>query len=345
MLAKQLLCILLPVSIMACNDVVIDERTSSSSGDSTGGSSSASTSSGSAFCPTGAARTKLGTSNDGATAGIVSDGAWIYWVKNNGEVWRAGPANAPPEMMIGGLGEALRTIAIDGDAAYVVDYAKALYRIEKLNFAVKMLAMGSFVAVAVDGERVYVTQPDGVYSLDKQGGTPELLATIDGADSVVVDEANVYVRSVGTSADKTGRIVRVSKAGGPAIDMAQKAPLAYHYFSQEIAVDATHLYWVDPSAGTLSRAPKDGSVGSVLVMGLADPVSVAVDEAFVYLSIRGKDGGSLEERAVAKVPKAGGAITYIAHGADVSAFGVALDGTNAYWTQLVTGGVVETACK
>jgi len=98
-------------------------------------------------------------------------------------------------------------------------------------------------------------------------------------------------------------------------------------------------------AGTLSRALKSGGGEEILADGLADPVSVAIDDAFVYFTLRGKDGGSLEDRAVAKVPKAGGAITYIAKGADVSAFGVAVDGTNAYWTQAVTDGLVETACK
>jgi hypothetical protein len=334
MLAKQMLCFLLPISLVACGDVAIDDRTSDST--TTGGAS---------FCSTGAARTKLGTSNDGATAGIVSDGSGVYWVNDSGQVWRAEPVDSSPEVMVEGVGELLWTIAVDADAVYVIDYAKALYRIEKTTLAVKTLAMGSFVAVAADGQRVYITQPDGLYSLDKQGGTLELLATIEGADSVAVDETNVYVRSVGTSADLMARVVRVSKAGGDAVDIAQKAPLAYHYFSQEIVVDATHVYWIDSSAGTLSSALKGGGGEEILAKGLADPVSVAVDEAFVYFSVRGKDGGSLDDRAVAKVPKAGGAIMYIAHGADVSAFGVAVDGTNTYWTQAVTGGVVETACK
>ena len=344
MLAKQWLCFLIPLTFVACDDVVVDER-SSTGGDSTTSSGSGSTGNGSPFCATGAARTKIGKSYGSATEGIVSDGSWVYWVYENGAVWRAGPANAAPEAMVEGIGDLLRTIAIDTDAVYVVDYSKALYRIDKGSLGVKTIATGSFAAVAADGQRVYVTQPDGVYAMENQGGPLQLLAAIDGADSVAVDAANVYVRSVGTVADKMARVVRVPKAGGEAVDIAKKASLAYHYFSQEIAVDATHVYWVHSSAGTLSRALKSGGGEEILADGLADPVSVAIDDAFVYFTLRGKDGGSLEDRAVAKVPKAGGAITYIAKGADVSAFGVAVDGTNAYWTQAVTDGLVETACK
>jgi hypothetical protein len=93
------------------------------------------------------------------------------------------------------------------------------------------------------------------------------------------------------------------------------------------------------------KAPKYGGAPIELASGLSDPMSLTVDDEFVYFTVRGTDAGPLEDRAVAKVRKTGGAIEYIAHGSAVSAFGIAVDETRAYWTQKVVDGAVVTACK
>lgn len=336
MITRWLLCLTLAIPSMGCIELGTDDPNATSGSSSSAGG-------GSEICTTGANLVKIGSGNDGATIGIVSDALGIYWVNDSGSVWHAGPKGVSPMSLASLVGTKFTTIATDTDAVYVIDYATALYRFEKTAEQSTLLAQGSFIGVAVDATHVYVTGTAGLSRIAKQGGQLESIVAIPGADSLAVDEKNVYVRAIGP--DSMAHILRVEKLGMASEDLLPAEPLAYHYFSQELAVDATHVYWVDSSGGTISRIPKDGGTKEVLASGVADPVSIAVDEAFVYFTVRGKTGGSLEDRAVAKVPKKGGDISYIAHGSQVSAYGLAVDATNAYWTQKVTTGVVETACK
>lgn len=340
MMGRGMLCLMVPILLAACDGAVTDGQTSGTGGGAGNGGNG-----GSSTCATGDRRAALGDKGDSATLGIVSDTSGVYWVKDDATVWHAAPGGGAAAILAENVGKLPYTLASDADALYVVDYAAALYRVDKMSGATVMLAQGAFVAVAVDDKSIYLTEAEGVYRVDKKAGNPQLWAPLAGADSVVVDNDFVYARSAGTTVDSTSRVVRVPKLGGNPVEIAAPSPLEYHYFAQELAVDAKNVYWVHASNGTISKAPKDGGPEEVLVAGLADPESIAIDADFVYFTVRGKDGGSKEDRAVAKVSKNGGAVIFIAHGAQVSAFAIAVDDTNAYWTQHVIGGVVETACK
>lgn len=335
MVARLLLCLLLPVVSMGCLELGTEDPNATSGGNTTGGTSGT--------CVTGANFMSLALSEESGTNGIVSDSSGIYWVNGLGTVWQAGPKGASPRPMASKVADQLYTIATDEEAVYVVNYATALHRIDKKTESVTTLATGSFVGLAVDATAVYLTGAGGVKRFDKQQMTVADFASISGADSLALDADYVYVRA--QVANSMARTVRVSKKDLTLEDIASPEISDYHYFSQEIAVDTTHVYWVNPSAGSISRVLKTGGATELIISGLADPKSITLDEAFVYFTIRGKTGGSTEDRAVAKVPKAGGPITYIAHGSQVSAHAIAVDETNAYWTQKVTNGVVETACK
>jgi len=129
-----------------------------------------------------------------------------------------------------------------------------------------------------------------------------------------------------------------------------------------IAVDATHVYWVNlgrPSSGggypngTVNEVPIGGGTVTTLATGpsaAAGPgASVAVDGTHVYWI----GGGNVK-----KVPIGGGSVTILASGQDHPR-SLATDGSNVYWvnetsvnqvpvgggsvTTLATGGVINTA--
>ncbi len=345
------LCMAGALVLSGCGDIVIGDRGAGSGGGSTGSGGSAGTAGGStgtvAACPTGNGLGAFGASPGGATIGIAADASGVYWSNDDGSVWKAGSAGVAPHVIAGAIGKDLYTLALGAGAVYVADYGGALWKLGKDGSSPLVLATApsGVTAVAVDDSGVYFSSVDGVRRVDPQGGAAQLLVAVDDADSLAVDEGFVYVRTVGNVGDPTNRVLAVPKAGGAPLDIAPPEPGPLHYFSQEIAVDATSVYWANASLGTVSKVPKAGGVPVVLAEGLPTPVSVAVDGGFVYVTVLGKDGGPATEHGVAKVPAAGGPVTYVAQGGNVSAYGIALDATRAYWTQKVVGGAVGTACK
>jgi hypothetical protein len=51
---------------------------------------------------------------------------------------------------------------------------------------------------------------------------------------------------------------------------------------QELALDATAVYWLDPTAGTVSSVPKRGGTVTVLASGQIQPSVIVVDDTSVY---------------------------------------------------------------
>jgi hypothetical protein len=341
---------------VGCGSVVEEQGSGTSSGSPAGsGGSSGTSGSGSSgtagACPTGAQLATFGGGGSGATIGVATDASGVYWTVDQGEVWSAASGGTSLHGLIVGnrlyAPQQLYTIALDADSVYFVMYPGRLQRVGKDGSGLSSLTVGNIQAtgLAADDGGVYLGSLGGVFRADKQGQGATLLAPVEDADSLALDADFVYVRTVGNTGDPTNRLVRVPRAGGAPQDIAPPEPGGLHYFSQEIAVDATSVYWVNPSQGTVAKVAKGGGAPEVLAAGLADPVSLALSDGFVYVTVRGKDGGSGADRAVVKVPATGGPVTYVAHGPSTSAYGLALDATRAYWTQKVEGGGVSTACK
>ncbi|MDI1431843.1 hypothetical protein [Polyangium sorediatum] len=281
--------------------------------------------------------------DESGTNGIVADASGVYWTRAD-SVWRADPGGASPRRIAQGFTEAY-TLAMDDEALYVVDYAERLVRMNKDGGATAVLAQDSIGAVAVDEDSVYFVSTAGLFRTPKDISKIESLAPISSVGSIAVDDTHVYVRTLGNVEDPSGHIVRVPKAGGAIEEITPPTTVAYHYFAQELAVDGTNVYWVEPSAGTLMKVPKEGGTPVVLAKDLADPVSLTLDGDSVYVTLRGKDGGSLDERGVLRVPKEGGDVADVARGPQISAFDVAVDAEHVYWTARVVSAGVTASCK
>lgn len=184
---------------------------------------------------------------------------------------------------------------------------------------VTALDVGSLVSIAVDATHVYLADlARGVARVPVGGGTPEYL-TDAGAVVVTLDETHVYF-SLGQS---NGAVARVPKAGGAAQNLALASSPTH------VAVDATHLYWVDRAGSlrALSRVPKAGGDAEILVPevpGLPERVIVIGDE--VFLSVDWPEGTTGPRGAILRIPKAGGAVQEItSHAHPFGSMGVDAD--------------------
>lgn len=93
-----------------------------------------------------------------------------------------------------------------------------------------------------------------------------------------------------------------------------------------LAVDDTDVYWTDPFAGNVMKAPKGGGAPTTISTGQQQATFLALDATNVYW----QTGAG----AIVKMPKTGGGLTAIASG-QTNVTGFAVDATNVYW---VTSG-------
>ena len=131
-----------------------------------------------------------------------------------------------------------------------------------------------------------------------------------------------FLDVVGASA--TGMVNAVSRGGGSVTTLATD-----QYPAVSVAVDGTHVYWVD-SGGSVKKVPLGGGSVTTLATGQNDPLSVEVDDTHVYWV--NFYGGTVNA-----VPVGGGSVTTLASG-QYNPRSVAVDGTHVYWVNYGTLG-------
>jgi hypothetical protein len=116
-------------------------------------------------------------------------------------------------------------------------------------------------------------------------------------------------------------------------------------------VDANNIYWTNEGSypdGGVMQAPIAGGPPMTLASGVPDPLGIAVDSANVYWVNAGTTS-SVDGRAtrtwngdgsVMKVPIGGGTPTVLASGLS-GPYGIAIDGTSVYWTNVGDGTVMK----
>lgn len=139
------------------------------------------------------------------------------------------------------------------------------------------------LGLAVDGEHLYfvsggfVRAENAVRRVPTAGGPVETLVKISSliGGELAVDATHVYFTS-----DSDNAILRVSKSGGEATQLAKVAAPKY------LALDATHVYFVtlsrEANGGTVQRIAKAGGPPEVLTSGQPGLDSVVVDAQHVY---------------------------------------------------------------
>lgn len=129
--------------------------------------------------------------------------------------------------------------------------------------------------VGVDDTSGFFLESGALRALDLRDTTasPRTVALAPPSASalaIAVDADHVFV------ADESG-IHAAPKSGGPFTELAHTSELPLR-----AAVDATHVYFTQPSAGLVLRVAKAGGPVETVASGQARPVAIAVDEARVY---------------------------------------------------------------
>jgi hypothetical protein len=176
--------------------------------------------------------------------------------------------------------------------------------------------------IAVDGRYVYLAdaQRGAILRMDLSGKV-ETLVISDLADGIVLVGSALYWRHL------HGISTMPASGGTPTL-------LVDELFNGEgaFALDATYLYWVKQSAGTVSKIPRGGGARVQLAAGIDEPASIAVAASDAYVT---SYGGS-----VLRIPLAGG--LPISYGSGLMApDAIVVHATGVYWGNLAGDTVMR----
>jgi hypothetical protein len=207
-------------------------------------------------------------------------------------------------------------------------------------------SQSSPVAVVVDQNNVYWTDEystTGVNGLavmkkGRDGGSPVVLASGMAPTGLAVDDTYVYW----TDQLPGAGVKRTPIDGGPTVTLAQGSmDGGQPYQAAGIAIDTANVYFTSPygsTTGLVMSVPKDGGAPVVIASGQAYPnYGIAVDSTNVYWVNFGTNALSFTDSAVMKapisgVPDGGSPTTLASYPVVASPVGIAVDGTNVYWT-------------
>jgi hypothetical protein len=177
--------------------------------------------------------------------------------------------------------------------------------------------------VAVDHDRIYWTGDGGVLAAPKGGGAPTYLVHAKGtAGGIAVDSTHVWVPISGRGGAGAW-IEKLAKDGSHAEKIgSSKTSLVY-----AIAVDDSHVYWGDHSAGVIMRAEKSsGKTETFLDLAGDLALDIALTESEVFFTARGPSP------IVGKAAKSGGQATVLAKLPGGAPWNLAIAGGDVYWT-------------
>jgi hypothetical protein len=221
--------------------------------------------------------------------GIAVTGGYVLWASNpGGEIWRAAPHSADPELVKLAAGQGAPIgVASDGVYVYWTSYdggtiARTRIR-QRVGDVVEVLAAGQDHpwGIAVRGGSVFWTNALGggsIMRLDLPAvcGSPPppptpLVPAAGGMPlAIAVDAASVYW------VDRAA-VKKVPIGGGTPVVLAsgQNDPAG-------LVVDDHHIYWSNYAGGTVTRANLDGSDPHDVASGQRQPFSMAADDLAIY---------------------------------------------------------------
>jgi hypothetical protein len=188
---------------------------------------------------------------------------------------------------------------------------RSVMRVRRLDGSVAKIATitGYPYYAALGGSFIYFADSDRVYKLPKAGGQPQLVAAIPSTTALAADASGVYVAAATYEADRYfHRISKIAAGSAAPVELARAT------YVTSLAVDTTHVYWLDETqpnpaigcgrnAGEAHKVNKLGGADIRLAVGINCPLVLTVDATSIYYSNWAQtDGGN----PVIKLPKSGG---------------------------------------
>lgn len=186
---------------------------------------------------------------------IATDQSYVYWTSETTlhGAYRAPIAGGPTEAI--GPNQVFNEIAVDKNRAYLSQPASIPSNSRVVSMPLgggplKVLVPSDLVfpgVIAIDDTSVYYeSRPDKLMRVDKNGGTPQTIATAPLSD-MAVDASHVYWVQGDAARSIPYALERVGKSGGTPTRLSDKGGTA-------IALDDSYVYWI--SVGDVLRMKK-----------------------------------------------------------------------------------------
>jgi hypothetical protein len=168
------------------------------------------------------------------------------------------------------------------------------------------------LGIFVSGTQVYWAEgsgPGGIFKTDLAGdGGIELVADSGVTIQLYGDDSHIYWQSFGTP----GYVYQTDRWDGGTMPLGTLEAGVGSYNGTLFGIDSQFVYYGDPSAGNVMKAPIGGGAAIALVNGQTGPHAGAVDANNVYWF-----NSSGELRSFPKAPDAGATVTTYASGQSI----------------------------